>query len=258
MLRLTDIKNRWRLHRYFNNTDTKLLYCEVPTELLLSRLDKNVFAEASDAIEAGYQYDITEVDKKLKNVHLCAVDQTGNLRTLLKMGYLTDELKSNGQKNPIQLILSSQPGFYKVHPGTVRIIVSSYILEYKTTKLIYCWNKDLEPDTFLLDYLVSVIDSPEEFFKLHPMSTEVRCKKLTNTTKYVDPNRFVNFYGLQLESLKTRYKDFNFNFLTTFDSWKPSLESRVAFKDIVQYENDKCLLAGIEFKKVKDMWVKSS
>ena len=256
MLNLKDIKNRWNLHRYFKSANTKLLYCEAPTALLLSRLEKNVFQEVSNAIEAGSQANLKEIDSKLNKYHLCALDPTGRLRTLLKLGYLINEIRLNGQKNPIQLVSSSQPGFYKVHPGTVRVIVSSYILEQETTNFIYCWHDQLDNDEIFLEYKKFIIETPEQFLKLHPVKTEVRFKRLNESIKFVDPNKVVNFYGMQLFGLKAQHDSFDFSFLTTFDTWTPSLEQRIKFKDVVQYNGNECILSGIKFQKVNNMWIK--
>ena len=168
---------------------------------------------------------------------------------------MTRELSTNGQLNPVQLILGSTDGKYVVHPGAVRTLVMIGVLEFNEIDVIYVWDKNIDPNSFMLDYIVNEIDTDEYFYKIHKhQNFDIFQQTITHTT--TTNNRYSE---LQVSALQTRFAGtkFEYDFLCTMDSWAKRVEHYAIFKDVLEYQSKThCTIYGHTFIKVNNYWRK--
>ena len=252
--RIMLVRNRIILRNFFSSSESKIIYCKIPSaELVQYLIDfQNPFKQASDLINTVSQLDLDYVDTQLisgkKLVYANWIDNWQDVRQALKFGYLIDNIKKQGQHTPMQLLSSSTPNKYAVHPGAARLSVLIAALEVEYCELIYCWNEKIDPHPFVFNYEFEEILSADSFLNLYNDNSLVFREDLNNK------NQHRGYCRLQHNVLST---DIPYDFLTTFDQWDKTVEWHVRFKDVYKfYSNTSCTVAGVDFIKINDNWIK--
>jgi hypothetical protein len=198
-----------------------------------------------------YDSFITDEDSTWSDKHS---ERTNALRYLLKLGWLTLDIKKHGLKNSIQ-ILQSANGKFIAHPGTARAIVASYIHPIDIIKCFYIWDQNIDPDPFVLLYPHKIIRTPRAFFKMfNKRSTLFKI----STTQLIEQSSKSDYFKLAFDALKTVKPTFSLDFLTVRDPshWK-DIRNNILFKDIISFsDNDTCILGGTKFTKINNKWTR--
>jgi hypothetical protein len=258
---LTHLSNVRTLTKFFNGqSSSQILYFQIPVRELFSYVDLDIFHDVHNYIQAAEHIDLIKLDDQLdQGLQLKDIVSDKNyqeIRALMKLGYLIKDINQNGQLNPIQLILSSSPGKYLIHPGSVRFLVLAYILETPNLiDVIYCWDNTLDPTPIAFDYDFKKITNTNDFLSLFKQIKDniVFRQTITQTSKLTKYSR------LQSILLRKRLdqQPFSYDFLTLHDAWEISIEHLVRFKDIIQFESTEiCLVSGVRFRKVNRFWTK--
>lgn len=257
------IRNYYNLHTYFyfKKSHISVVSFNISAELLHAFIKGNNIKIVSDLIESARKTDLDKLD------HLLSTNEFWNsnwpseynsLRYLLKLGWLINDVRTNGIKNPIQLIPAKDNKF-SVHPGTIRILILTYLIPQEKIPVFYVWDKLIDPNPILFENEYTTIESPREFIKLFNKSKKFKVVKarLTETSVCQDESP-LSYFEIAHKSLKERVKKFETDFITVMDSahWKNEIQEKVYFRDIIRfYNNDKCSLSGIEFTKVNGLWI---
>ena len=257
-------KSKKTLEQYLKNDHRpKILHCRIPSSVLLAYLEDNIFESLSRILDSGIDINLDYIDKHLKAgkelVQRYPFEKEWlptdfyTVRRLLKLGLVTKELKTNGQLNPIQLILGSTDGKYLVHPGVVRTLVMMGVLDFNEIDVMYVWDKHLDPDPFVLDYIVNEIDTVEYFYKIHKhQEFGIFQQTITHSTTPDNQYSELQVTALQKRLLGTKYQ---YNFLCTMDFWTKKVEQHVIFKDVLEYQSKtQCTLYGYKFVKEHNYW----
>ena len=260
-------KSKQTLRQYLkNNHRPKILHCRIPSSILLAYLEDNIFESLSSILDSGTNLNLEYIDSCLLSgeqlVHGYAWFEkqwlpTGTdfytVRRLLKLGLVTKELKTNGQLNPVQLIMGTTQGKYIIHPGVVRTIVMLGVLDFEEIDIMYVWDKHLDPDPFVLDYIVNEIDTDEYFYKIHKhQEFDIFQQTITHSTTPDNWHSELQVPALQKRLLGTEYQ---YDFLCTMDFWDKKVEQHVIFKDIIEYQSKtQCTLYGHTFIKEHNHW----
>lgn len=259
--RISDwIHNRILLHNFFKSSKSKIIHCRVPSvDLIQYIIDlQNPFKQVNDLIELAANIDLNYVDLQLKKGKQLAydtdwIDNWQDIRQALKFGYLIQQLKSNGQRTPMQLLASSTRNKYAVHPGSVRLAVLIASLEVEYCELIYCWDQDVDPTPFIFNYDTTVITTASQFRKLYKDDNSLIFREtLFDNKKPKDKCGATRLQKQVLTDCTSAY-----DFLTTFDPWDKKVEKRILFKDVYKFHSDSsCTVGGVNFIKNK-VWVKA-
>ena len=182
---------------------------------------------------------------------------TNEERKILKLGWLIQDIKSNGVKNPIQLIKSGQK--YFCHPGTDRVLVTSYIYPIEIEGF-YLWYRDLDPHPFILDYKHRPINNFIEFLNLFVKNKTFKFyittlnENLDTSDKDSKQSNAV-FDTAKRCFLKTRSK-FNYYFITYFDKVQWSETASMSLGDVIYFINEsECVYGNVKFLKKNNQWI---
>ncbi len=257
-------KSKKTLERYLKNDHRpKILHCRIPSSVLLAYLEDNIFESLSSILDSGINLNLDYIDKHLEAgkelVKRYPFEKEWlptdfyTVRRLLKLGLVTKELTTNGQLNPVQLIIGTTQGKYIIHPGVVRTIVMLGVLDFKEIDVMYVWDKCLDPDPFVLDYIVDEIETVEYFYKIHKhQEFDIFQQTITHSTTPNNCHSELQVTALQKRLLGTEYQ---YNFLCTMDFWSKTVEQHVIFKDVLEYQsNTECTLYGHKFIKEQNYW----
>ncbi len=246
---------------YKNKKNTKVIYFEVPTDIIYGHIKYDVFKTVSNLIENAKKHDLNEVDKHIKKYFDSDwPDDKHDLKILLKLLWLIKDLKKNRIKTPFQLLFFGKK--YIFHPGTTRILVSLYLLPQKYIKGFYVWNEEMDDNPFILDYNYKEIKSPLEFLFLFSFFIPFRLKylKLTEKTDCDDSFDLENnnrMFQMAQNGLLKYKNNFEVDFLTFHQSthWK-KIKKGFYFKDNIKFHSeDSCTLIDLNFKKINNNWI---
>ncbi len=227
-------------------------------------MEFDIIETVSELISNIEQYNILELDEKLKNTDIKEwSDDAEKLRLLIKLGYLINEIRNEGTLSLYQLIKGKNK--YFVHPGTTRILISTYLLPEKTIKGFYLWNEQFDDRPFIIDYHHKEIKNWFDLLTLSSFKYPSRFKYIMLTEKTdcndvdslsIKSNRPFLFAQKQFSSILNQYE---IPFLTFHNSthWK-NINKKILFSDVIKFINDKeCVLSGIKFKKYDNgLWIK--
>jgi hypothetical protein len=253
------IHNRITLNSFFRASKSKIIHCKVPSvDLIQYIIDlQNPFKQVNDLIELAANLDLDYVDSQLTKGKQLAydtewIDNWQDVRQSLKFGYLIQELKRNGQRNPMQLLASSTKNKYAVHPGSVRLAVLIASLEVEYCELIYCWDQNIDPTPFIFNYDTTEITNARQFFRLFRDNFVIYREILFSNKNTENKGGATKLQKQVLTNCSSAY-----DFLTTFDSWDKKVEKRILFKDVYEFHSDiSCTIGGVNFIKNK-VWVKA-
>lgn len=231
----------------------KVLYFEVPPELLLGILNYDIIYTVSLKIESAQNTDLDiELTEDLKNID--------DLKEILKIGWLIQDIKKHGMKNPLQLVRRGD--LYFCHPGTNRVLVSCYIVPEKNIRGIYLWYKDLDPDPLLLPYSKE-IKNPFKFISLYTKSKKFKfvCKNITNDLDTSDKEigdlaEGNAMFNMIKRCFQETTKTPNHLFLMGWDRIQWEKTKGMKLKDVIQFiDENTCIYGGIKFIKKKGTWI---
>jgi hypothetical protein len=218
---------------------------------------QNPFDRAHDLIEFTSTLDLDYIDRQLSAGKQLAYDTTWidnwkDVRQSLKFGYLINNIQKHGQQTPMQLLLTDTKNKYTIHPGTVRLSAIIAALNYDYSNIIYCWDEQLDPSPFLLDFNPIEITSKKQFLNLYNDNSQVY-RKLAFDANAINTGAF----KMQKAAIAPE-KYFKYDFLTTFDDWNKKVEKQVLFKDVYNFHSQtECTISGIEFIKTSK-WIRKS
>ena len=254
-LRINSIFN---LLTFFLTSNSKVIHVELPVDVLKSHLDINVENTVSSYLDIASSIDIETYDNFITEHSVfwenIGSPQTRALRFLLKLGWLTQDIKKHGMINPMQLLQTAN-GKYKIHPGAARAIVASYIMPSSTIKCYYVWDSLLDPNPFVLEYPHTVISNPFKFLKLFSKTSKFKIV----TTTLTEVSTETDTIKPAKDGLVSAHNTFSLNFITTRDSshWATKIRNKLFFKDIISFPNaDTCILSGVKFIKINYQWIK--
>lgn len=255
--------NYKEIKKFLNNSkETKIIYFELDSKILFAHLKYDIFSTVSNLIESAKNHNLKEVDLKIKqylnddwpeNIH--------NLKLLLKLIWLIKNLRNTEVKNPFQLLFCGDG--YFCHPGTTRLLVSCYLLPTKKIKGFYLWNKNLDKNPFILNYYHKEIKNSFYFLKIFSFLAPFKIKylKLSEKTDCSDSDDLENSNRMFQMAQKCflEYNDtFEIDFLTFHQSihWEKIKKGIYLNDNITFHSEDFCTLAGINFKKINNFWIK--
>lgn len=246
------------LTRFLLTSKSKILYVELPLDVFRKKLDVDAESQVSSYINIAQYTDLSQYDSLISEDETFWSKESSSfgksLRYLLKLGWLTNDLRNNGLSNPIQL-LQSKNGKYIAHPGTARAIVASYIYPIDTIKCFYIWDQDIDPAPPFLYYPHRIIKNPVAFYKLFGKRGgyfRIFTETLTQEPITDEYFRFVS------DALKTTESKFKLDFLTVRDNYHwDEIRNRLFFKDVINFpDSTTCFLSGVKFVKVNNQWVR--
>jgi hypothetical protein len=246
---------------YKNKKNTKVIYFEVPTDVIYGHIKYDMFKTVSNLIENAKKYDLNEVDGNIKKYFNDDwPDDKRDLKILLKLLWLIKDLKKNQIKTPFQLLFFGN--HYMFHPGTTRILVASYLLPQKCIKGFYIWNQNIDNNPFILDYYHEEIKNPLKFLLLFSFFIPFRLKYLRLTEK-INCNDSIDFqnnnrmFQMAQNGFLQHKTKFEVDFLTFHQSthWN-KIKKGFYFRDNLKFHDEEnCTLVGLKFKKINDNWV---
>jgi hypothetical protein len=246
---------------FFLIKKSELILFEISSAELFSLLDIDPVDAVSNAIELASTYDLDTIDKLASTDNFWNNEdwpqEYENLKYVLKLGWLINDIRKNGINNPIQLIQTNN-GKYIAHPGTARTLVLAYLLPREKIKVLYVWNKDLDPNPFFAHIPYHTISTASSFLKMFKKSINFKVKAacLNETTECIDGYKYF-YFKLAVDSLKKTHEVFSLNFITFIDDshWLSKIKHKTYFKDIISFSNNRCRLGGINFNKIDNKWI---
>jgi hypothetical protein len=248
----------WNLISFYTfNKSSKIVYIELKADELADLLDIDVKKTVSDYISLAFSTDLNSLDEFTKDEFFWSKSVANRpFKYLLKLGWLVKDIREMGLKNPIQLLQSGK-GKYKVHPGSARAIVVSYILPVSTIRCFYVWDKKLDPTPFFYNRPFRILSNPKNFYDLFDKDFSFKHfvilkSKISETTS----DQYFNFVKTGLQEC---YDKFNLNFITVRDSshWDNSIKDKVHLYEIINFTDKRtCYLSGVKFVFKNNMWIK--
>jgi hypothetical protein len=244
---------------YRNKGNCRVVLFRVPSEIMFSYLDYDIVKTISDRIEDIANSDLVELDKEF-----VTLDKGGErfykLRKILKICWLIEDIKNNGVKNPFQLLKNGDNKYF-VHPGTDRIIVTTYITPNEYVEGFYLWYPDLDAHPFVLDYEHKFINSWFGFIRLFKYNETFRIRDITisDTLDVSDRLEGDAVFATAKNCFSNIKEKYRYQFITFFDKiqWK-KIEGKVRFQDYVKFISDKeCFLSGVRFVKKDNLWIQN-
>lgn len=240
---------------FLKKKNCRVIFFRIPSKELYPYLKFDMIQTVSDRIEEVANLDLPKIDDTLSSIR--DTDLYMSIKRILKLGWLITELKTNGMKNPIQLIKSGDK--YFCHPGTDRIIVATYIQPIEYVNGFYLWYPCIDPHPFVLNYEHYEVKCPFNFIRKFTQSNSFKFKEIQMTSNLDvsdKPNSNAAFLTAK-RCFEEVSDNFNFSFLSFFDKmqWE-EIEDKVYFKDIITFHSDtSCTLGGIKFNKINNIWV---
>jgi hypothetical protein len=173
------------------------------------------------------------------------------------LGWLIQDIKSNGVKNPIQLIKSGSK--YFCHPGSDKILVTTYISS-RDIEGIYLWYKEIDEHPFILDYEHKKITNFLEFNKLFHKSDSFKFYSTKMNPNLDTSDKCANVSNAVFDTakhcfLKTTEK-FDFDFITYSDKIQWTSTKNTTLTSVIYFINDsECVYGGVKFLKKQNYWI---
>lgn len=222
----------------------------MPPEVLIAYLDYDVVRQVSQRINLA------------QTLNLDIQPETNEEKKILKLGWLINNIKSNGVNTPIQLIKSGQK--YFCHPGTDKILVTSYIIPTEIEGF-YLWYKDLDESPFVLGYqhriITNFLDFTNLFIKNKTLKFYIRniTEKLDisdNEGLDISSNKGNAYFGVIKNCFLKSKQRFNYYFITYFDNMHWVETDKMKLSDIIHFINDsECVYGGVKFLKKNKDWI---
>ena len=246
---------------FFLIKKSELILFEISSAELFSLLDIDPTDAVSNAIELASRYNLDIIDSQASTDNFWNNEdwpqEYEDLKYTLKLGWLINDIRQHGINNPIQLI-QTYNGKYIAHPGTARALVLAYLLPREKIKILYVWNRDLDPNPFFAHIPYQTISTISAFLKMFKKSVnfKVMATCLKETTECIDGHKYF-YFRLTVDSLKQAHEVFSLNFITFIDDdhWLSKIKHKIYFKDIIFFKDNYCNLSGINFKKINNKWI---
>lgn len=242
---------------YQTKGNCKVIFFNVPSEVLFAYLDYDVIKEVSNRIDQAKELDLETIDRTLYK-------QTDTLeflriRKILKLAWLIVHLKNNKVKNPVQLLKSGDK--YFCHPGTDRVLISTYLRPTNTVKGIYLWHPELDPTPFILDYEHKEITNYIKFLTLFSYNKTFKIKSgiMSDDLDVADKDD-VSISNAMFSTAKATFertsKTFRVPFLTFHDNSQWNDVEKLKFKDLINFKSDnECVFGNLTFVKINGVWI---
>jgi hypothetical protein len=265
---LTRPSVRHHVDKFFNTISDSTIYkIKIPTDIIYGLLEQDPIITFSNYINFAQNNNFKDLNSDIRKYNIEGWNNQDNyshsLQKLCKILWLLKDINSSKEvATPFQFIKTKYG--YMVHPGTAKVIVSSYLSPIEYHEGFYVHSPQIDPTGILLDYATGQIDTTEEFisqfnfqkffFKFRTMNITPR-KKLNNQS--VIPEKF---YKWQQD-----IKNLNYNVLTYYDNYDPKLDpirygNRFNFdlNDEIKFVNeDTCLFHNVTLNKINNVWYKS-
>jgi hypothetical protein len=240
----------WFIFKSFN---TKVVFFSVPSSVILTHSDYSIPETVDNRLK---QLESTNYST-LSTEQIFEDSNNDNLKKLLKISWLIESLRKDGNINPVQLLMSADNKYF-CHPGTDRLLVMSYIDPVETISGFYIWYQDLDPKPFILDYQHQIVNNPFTFiskfkFNKHLYFKQVKMEKDLDVSDKVNSNAMFHTAKLCFDKVG---KDYSVNFLSYYDSTQWSeLKNNFDINKYIAVSKNKIELSNIKFKKVKGKWL---
>jgi hypothetical protein len=234
----------------------KLVYFRVPTSVLFSFLDYSIVNTVSDRIEFASTLDLDNTSGQFDDDMYLDIYGTNQVKHLIKLGWLINELKSNTINNPFQLLRCKDK--YFCHPGTDRIMVATYINPIEYIEGFYIWYPYIDPDPFILDYEHYEIKSLFSFIKKFKFSKSFTFRSATLTDNLdVSDGSGCTVMNVAQRCFKKTTKNYKCMFLTYNDKMQLENMHKLTLKDVISFSDDTtCLFSGVTFKRINGKWIR--
>jgi hypothetical protein len=230
---------------FFLKKNCEILYFKIPADVLIAYLDYDIIKTVDQRIKLAETLDLNRVPNSHEE------------KKILKLGWLIKDIVNNGVKNPIQLIKSGEK--YFCHPGSDRILVTSYIHPIEITGF-YLWYRDLDKEPFILDYETVEIKNFLQFIKLFYKSKTLKfySAKIHNSLDTSDSDDLES--KAVFDTAKTCFQksknNFNYNFITYQDKMQWIETKKLKLNDVIMFINDtECVYGGVRFLKKNNYWI---
>lgn len=246
---------------FFLRKKCAILYFEIPPDILMGFLEYDIIKTVSIKIEEAEKVNLNQpLTMDLPNID--------SLKEILKLGWLINDIRTKGVKNPVQLI--KRGNLYFCHPGTSRLLVQSYILPENKIKGIYLWYKDLDPDPFILPHS-KYITNPFKFISLYSKNKQLKfvCEKITNDLNVSDIEKgsCENILGWDTSdramffTIKKCFQKSTTNpnhlFIMGWDTIQWEETKNMVLSDIISFpDKNTCIFGNVKFNKKNNNWVK--
>lgn len=238
---------------------SKIIKFEIPSEVLMdkSAIDIpeliNYYITLAEYTKLDYYDDVILSESTDIFWTKWATRYSTELRTILKLGWLTNEIRTKGIDNSLQL-LQSDNGKYICHPGNSRLLVVTYICPQPIVTGFYVWDPDLDPDPFILNYPHRELKNLREITQLYKTKSN-RFKIIFSKLAEKDNNPSCT--NLAVNELLKFNDTFSLDFLTMFDNshWENNIKGKLFFKDVISFDGNNCIFGGIKFVKCNNKWI---
>jgi hypothetical protein len=241
----------------------KVIFFKVPSEVLVSYLEYNVFDQINESIKKAFS--ISNVDDE--------ETQLSKVKDLAKLHWLIESINQEEVYNPIQLIKSSENKYF-CHPGYTKVSVASYILNKPYIEGFYVWHTNLDPNPFILDYEHTEVTSAIDFYKKFRINKRscILTATLTNLSQTVDSDvefdvfdtafylkhycssKLIGYFNTLLTCYASLNKPFRVRVITYGDKtqWAKKIDLNY-FKSILTNES-RLILSNVVFEKKNGQW----
>lgn len=257
--------------RFFliKNKNCKVLFFKVPSEVLVSYLNYNIFDQIDTSIKKAYSITTTDsIDQQIYKI-----------KDIAKLDWLVKSLKTNGVYNPVQLLKTSNEKYF-CHPGFTKASVASYVLDMSYIEGFYVWHQEIDPEPFILDHWHKEITNGTDFYRKIKITkySSILTANLTNSSKIIEDRNddndsteinsldilfylkhysdlsLTNFFHTALKCFKNQNKNFDAAFITYVDKvqWEKKIDLHY-YKSILSNES-KLVLGDITFIKENNKW----
>lgn len=252
---------------FLKKKDCRVIFFKAPSNELFSYLDYDIIQRVSSQLDLAQQTDLDELDKNILSFSLetnnadNTVDDTVylKLKSLLKLAWLVNDLKTNPMRNPIQLLQSGSK--YFCHPGSDRIIVTTYLQPVDFICGFYLWYPEFDDHPFILDYEHYEIKCPFSFVSKFTFSNTLKIKTVTMNNDLDVSDKDKPTLSTRFEAAKKCFDKtlgkYDFFFMSFDDRMQwDKIEGKVYFRDVLKFTNDtECYLADIKFTKINGTWI---
>jgi hypothetical protein len=238
---------------------SKIIEFDIPSAVLMENSAIDISEIVSYYITLAEHTDLSQYDELIMSGEndlfwtMSPTRYSTELRTILKLGWIINEIRTNGVNNSLQILQSSN-GKYICHPGTSRLLVVTYICPQPTVKGFYIWNKELDPNPFILSYPHKELKNPIKILSLYKKKSnqfKIRFFKIT------EKDKAQSYTKLAVTELLKFNKTFSLDFITMFDNghWDNDIKGKLTFSQIISFDQGKCTFGGIPFVKHNNKWI---
>lgn len=236
------LSNYFKIKKFLKEKqDCKIYFFKVPSSIIFAFLDYDIVQTVSNRIETLKNY--TEYSPE-------------EIKKAIKLAWLIKETKNKNFKNPFQLLKKGKK--YFCHPGTDRILISTYIRPKQFVKGFYIWYPNLDKNPFIFDYEFTEIKSTLNFFMnfTYSSSFEFRSTKINFNLDISDKKINSNaIFNTSKNCFIETDKNFNCLFLTYRDKMQYDKIKNMQIKDAIYFVSENlCNYGGVFFEKKKHLW----